>query len=352
MGASGAGTGASASGSGGSRNGTGGNSTSGASTGGSASGSGGSRNGTGGNGTSGAGGRTDDDGGGMPPMPGNCVGDWKAGDYPPDFVTGGSALGGSSSLPTIDGYQYAVHVPKGYDCHLPTPILYGLHGLGMNGYSFNVAGSSTPTRPGGLVAKADEAGFILVMPTGMAPGTAAVQAVRDIFKNLETHLNIDHKRVYATGHSFGGALSYWLACTAADLFTAVAPNAWTMTPTPCNPSQPISVLASDGSEDKIAPGGGDLTPAITALVAANGCSSMEAPATVPKSGGDTTCVTHPGCKGGVEVTACIIKGGGHVWFGDPTCGTGEASACSIVGANSMYYVNTDFAWDFLSRFSR
>jgi polyhydroxybutyrate depolymerase len=222
----------------------------------------------------------------------------------------------------------------------------------MNGYAFNVAGSSTPTRPGGLVAKADEAGFILVMPTGMGPSANAVQAIRDIFKNLETHLNIDHKRVYATGHSFGGALCYWLACTAADLFTAVAPNAWTMTPTPCTPAQPISVLASDGSDDKIAPGGGDLSPAITALVAADGCSSMETPATVPKSGGDTTCVTHPGCKNGVEVTACIIKGGGHVWFGDPTCGTGEASACSIVGANSMYYVNTDFAWDFLSRFSR
>ena len=78
---------------------------------------------------------------------------------------------------------------------------------------------------------------------------------------------------------------------------------------------------------------------------------MEVPATVPKSGGDTTCVTHPGCKDGVEVTACIIKGGGHVWFGDPSCGTGS-DACSVVGNNSMYYVNTDFAWDFLKRFSR
>jgi len=79
--------------------------------------------------------------GGTPPMRGDCVGDWMAGDYPPDFVTGGNALSGSSSLPAIGGYQYAVHVPKGYDCHLPTPILYGLHGLGMNGYAFNVAGS-------------------------------------------------------------------------------------------------------------------------------------------------------------------------------------------------------------------
>jgi poly(3-hydroxybutyrate) depolymerase len=312
-----------------------------------AAGAGSSGNGTGGNTTTGAGAMT----GAPPPTTGDCVGDWNEGTHPADFITGGNALSGSSSLPAIGGFDYAVHVPKGYDCHLPTPILYGLHGLGMNGYSFNVAGSSTPMRTGGLVAKADEAGFILVMPTGMGPTADAVKAVRDIFKNLETHLNIDHKRVYATGHSFGGSLSFLLACTAADLFTAVAPNAWTMLPASCAPAQPISVLASDGDKDAIAPGGGNLTPAITTLAKIIGCSEMETPATVPASGGDTTCVTHAGCKGGVEVTACTITGGGHTWFGDPTCGTG-ADACDIVGANSAYYVNTDFAWDFLKRFSR
>jgi polyhydroxybutyrate depolymerase len=286
-----------------------------------------------------------------PPTPGACVGDWKAGTYPPDFITAGDALFGSTSLPAIGGYDYAVHVPKNYDCRVPTPILYGLHGLGMSGYSFNVAGTSTPMRKGGLVAKADEAGFILVMPTGMAPTADAVTAVREIFKNLESHLNIDHKRVYATGHSFGGSLSFLIACTAADLFTAVAPNAWTTPPTSCRPANPISVLASAGDQDAIAPGGGNLAPAIRVFVAANECSTMAMPAAVPASGPDTECVTNPGCKGGVEVTACTVKGGGHVWFGDETCGTG-AGACAIVGANSDYYVNTDFAWDFLKRFSR
>lgn len=259
--------------------------------------------------------------------------------------------GGMSSLPPIGGTNYAVHVPTGYDCHLPTPILYGLHGLGMSGYSFCVQGTSTPMRTGGLVAKADEAGFILVMPTGLGPADADVQTIRDIFKNLETHLNIDHKRVYATGHSFGGALSWMLACNAADLFTAVAPNAWTMAPSPCAPAKPIAVLGSHGTADSIAPPG-DLGATTATVAAADGCSSMETPATVPASGGDTTCVTHAGCMGGVEVTACTIMGGGHVWFGDPTCGTGVSNGCDIVGANSMYYVNTDFAWDFLKRFSR
>lgn len=280
-------------------------------------------------------------------MSGECVGDWKPGTYPADFIT----KEGASSLPPIGGRDYAVHVPKDYDCHVPTPLLFCLHGLGQNGFMFCVNGTSTPKRTGGMVAKADEEGFIVVMSSGLGPSASDVQVVRDIFKNLETHLNIDHKRVYATGHSFGGSLSFVLACTAADLFTAVAPNAWTMLPASCKPAQPIAVLASHGDQDSIAPGG-DLGPAIKTLAAANGCSEMETPATVPPSGADTTCVTHAGCKGGVEVTACTIKGGGHVWFGDPSCGTGADGACDIVGANSNYYVNTDFAWDFLKRFSR
>jgi polyhydroxybutyrate depolymerase len=288
------------------------------------------------------------DAGSTPPTPGDCIGDWEAGTYPDDFITGG----GSSSLPPIMGYDYAVHVPTGYDCHVPAPLVFCLHGLGQNGYMFCVDGTSTPKRTGGMVAKADEEGFIVVMPTGLQPTTDdAVPAIRDMFKEVETHLNIDHKRVYATGHSFGGSLSFVIACTAADLFTAVAPNAWTMLPTPCTPAQPIAVLASHGDQDAIAPPG-DLGATMATLASADGCSDTETPATQPVSGSDTTCVTHAGCKGGVEVTYCTIKGGGHVWFGDPSCGTGADGACDIVGANSSYYVNTDFAWDFLKRFSR
>ena len=280
------------------------------------------------------------------PTPGDCVGDWMAGTYPADFITGG----GASSLPPIGGRSYAVHVPTGYDCHLPTPIVFCLHGLGQSGFSFCVNGTSTPKRMGGMVAKADEEGFIVVMSSGLGPSAADVQVVRDIFANLETHLNVDHKRVYATGHSFGGYLSFLLACSAADLFTAVAPNAGSLSGG-CKPSQPISVLASHGTADGIVPYS-SLAPAITTLAAANGCSPTGSPATVPVSGGDTTCVTHTGCKDGVEVTGCTIEGGGHTWFGDPSCGTGAPGACGIVGANSSYYVNTDVACEFLRRLSR
>jgi poly(3-hydroxybutyrate) depolymerase len=44
-----------------------------------------------------------------------------------------------------------------------------------------------------------------------------------------------------------------------------------------------------------------------------------------------------------------VQGGGHVWFGDPTCGTGAGGlGCMIVGANSMFLNNTDAVWNFFS----
>jgi predicted esterase len=236
-----------------------------------APGAGSSGNGTGGDSTSGAGG-TSGSAGGTPPALGDCVGDWKAGTYPADFITGG----GASTLPPIGGRNYAVHVPTGYDCRLPTPLLFCLHGLGQSGYSFCVQGSSSPTRTGGMVAKADEAGFIVVMSTGLGPSAADVQVIRDIVENLDTHLNIDHKRVYATGHSFGGYLSLLLACTAADLFTAVAPNAGSLSAASCSPAKPIAVLASHGDADGIVPFG-SLARAVASLAEANGCSMMATP---------------------------------------------------------------------------
>ena len=127
--------------------------------------------------------------------------------------------------------QYKVHVPPGYDPAKPMPVVFCIHGLAQNAVMFCVDGAGMP-------AKSDAAGFILVMPNGYqnswnggtccgAAATAKLDDVglmRAIFKEISTHLNIDLSRVYATGLSNGGYMSYRLACEAADLFVAVAPG--------------------------------------------------------------------------------------------------------------------------------
>ena len=60
----------------------------------------------------------------------------------------------------VDGRDrsYLVHIPKKYDGKTPTPVVLALHGAAMNGPMMAVFC--------GLNKKADEAGFIVVYPSG------------------------------------------------------------------------------------------------------------------------------------------------------------------------------------------
>jgi polyhydroxybutyrate depolymerase len=317
-----------------------------------------------GGGTGGAPDAGSDGGGGGSPEGGACIGDYVAGDYPPAIDDANAWLTISGVTGQPNPRQYKVHVPPSYDCRTPTPLLFCIHGLMQNGVMFCVNGSSGKTAGAtGFVDKSNEAGFILVIPTGAGNawngagccGNANLDDVA-LFKALvaevSKHANVDPKRIYATGLSNGGYMSYRLGCEAADVFTAIAPGAGGLSGQACNPSRPIPVLAIHGDADGIVPYSGQ-APSMDAVAKGNGCMTTTMPATIPASGGDTTCITRTGCPSGVEVTSCTVKGGGHVWFGDPSCGTGAgALGCGFVGANSTFLNNTDAVWDFLKRFSK
>jgi len=335
------------------------------------SGSGGTLDG--GSGAGGAGGSPDgggkdgsagSSGAGGSPEGGACVGDYVPGDYPPAVDDANAWLEISGVTGQPNPRQYKVHIPPSYDCRVPTPLLFCIHGLMQNGVMFCVNGSSGKTAGAkGFVDKSNEAGFILVIPTGAGnawngAGCCGNTNLDDValFKALVTevskHANVDSKRVYATGLSNGGYMSYRLACEAADVFTAVAPGSGGLSGQACNPSKPISVLDIHGDADGIV-AYSQQAPSMAAVAMGNGCMTTTTPATVPGSGGDTECITRTGCPNGIEVTSCTVKGGGHVWFGDPSCGTGAGTlGCGFVGANSTFLYNTDAVWDFLKRFSR
>jgi polyhydroxybutyrate depolymerase len=307
------------------------------------------------------------------------LGDWSAGDYPSDFVDAGDYL-------TISGVagqmgntrQYAVHVPAGYSKDTPVPALFCIHGFGETASSFCLdTGVAWPT-------KADQGGFVVIMPNGYMNswnagtccGAAAqdglddVALIRAIFAEVGTHVNIDLGRVFATGLSNGGYLSYRLACEASDLFVAVAPGSGavgtadagglvsilqqTSDMTTCAPTNKVSVLDIHGTADPLVPYA-DQAPSVAIMLANNGCSTSTVPATVVPSGGDTTCVSYTGCPAcpNINVTACSVADGGHCWFGSSDCGTGAgALGLAFVGNNSNFMNNTNEVWDFFSGISR
>ncbi|HEX4340719.1 MAG TPA: PHB depolymerase family esterase [Polyangiaceae bacterium] len=295
-------------------------------------------------------------------------GDWGPGDYPPSLmdqtyldITGVTGQAGNSR-------QYKVHVPPGYDPKKPAPVVFCIHGLAQNAVMFCVSGAAMNT-------KSDQAGFVLVMPNGYQnswnAGTCCggastsklddVALFRAILAEVAKHVNVDYRRVYATGLSNGAYMSYRLACDAADIFAAVAPGAGavgindigggtnpTSDFTMCTPSSKVSILDMHGTSDPLIPYSLQ-APSLAIFAKANGCNTSSVPAAAPPSGGDTACVSYTGCAGGAQVLGCSITGGGHCWFGSSDCGTGAgAIGAAFVGANSDTMMNTDAVWDFFS----
>jgi polyhydroxybutyrate depolymerase len=296
-------------------------------------------------------------------------GDWGPGDYPPALREQVYLeIGGVSGQEDLIR-QYKVHVPPGYDPDTPTPLVFCFHGLAQNAVMFCVDGAN-------MVARADAMGYLLVMPTGVgsswnagtccgdasARGLDDVALTRAILEDVGAHLNVDLDRVYATGFSNGGYMSLRLACEAADMVAAVAPGSGAIgTNGPsggtnpnsdfvtCEPSRAVSVLAIHGTEDFLVPYSTH-EPALSLLANVDACSTSRSVPTTPASQGDTECVSYDDCATGIEVTGCTVNGGGHVWFGDPGCGTGAgAVGCAFVGANSTSLVNTAAMWDFFAR---
>src|SRR5207253_10920746 len=77
--------------------------------------------------------------------------------------------------------------------------------------------------------------------------------LREMLDDLGKMVNVDAKRVFATGMSNGGMMCYRLAAEMADRIAAVAPVAGTMAVPKAEPKRPIAVLHFHGTEDVLVP---------------------------------------------------------------------------------------------------
>ena len=62
--------------------------------------------------------------------------------------------------------------------------------------------------------------------------------------------SIDRKRIFATGMSNGGMMTYRVGCEMADVFAAIAPVAGALDTDGCKPSAPVSLVAFHGKADQ------------------------------------------------------------------------------------------------------
>ncbi|HEY6798402.1 MAG TPA: PHB depolymerase family esterase, partial [Kineosporiaceae bacterium] len=153
---------------------------------------------------------------------------------------------------------------------------------------------------------------ILVAPDGLGRGWANagdqdVTFVDDMIRQIEGSLCVDKAKLFSVGFSYGGAMSYALACARPTVFRAVAVYSGGQV-SGCNGgNQPVAYLGIHGIHDGIArPGGGhDLRDR---FVRNNGCTPQNAPE--PQPGSLSHIVTsYQGCRPGYPVEWAAFDGG-------------------------------------------
>jgi len=151
--------------------------------------------------------------------------------------------------------NYKILKPKNYDPKKKYPLILSLHGFTSNGSG--QAGFFP------LADLAEKYGLLYCFPSGLDRSWNATNACcdwtnknddSDYLRNLilwaQKEYSVDKKKVYVTGLSNGGFMSYRMAQDHADLITAIAPfagvgfNKW-----PKQPSGPVSVLHIHGTKD-------------------------------------------------------------------------------------------------------
>ncbi len=265
--------------------------------------------------------------------------------------------------------SYLLHVPSCYDGSKPVPVVIALHGHPGGWIDLKVSTD--------LDKKSDEEGFIVVYPTGhLGPllerflyfintllptfhllghiwncwdycDIDDVGFIRALINHLDSTLNINSSRIYITGISGGGLMTYRLGSDLSDIVAAIAPVAgsiggiWytesTLYVIP-KPAHPMPVIIFHGLQDRNLPYEGgwvngtirlwntnikvdintyflSVNESVSFWVEHNNCDPI--PKIETSESGNIIKRTYANGTDGSEVVLYTLVDGGHEWFGGP-----------------------------------
>lgn len=253
--------------------------------------------------------------------------------------------------------EYNVYVPASYNPANPAPLVINLHGYSSNNWQQELYSNFNPI--------ADTAGFILVYPQGTSDGTGNLfwnvgffpSNIDDtgfllaLIDTLAAQYNLDQNRIYSTGMSNGGFMSYKLACET-DRIAAIASVTGSMTTQTfgaCTPS-PIPVMQIHGTLDPTVPFDGStiFVPApdvVSYWVGVNQCNPTPVMTNVPNTnlldGATAEHYVYSGGLSGTSVEFYKIINGAHTWPGAPI----------VIGTTCMDFSASKEIWRFFSQYS-
>jgi len=240
--------------------------------------------------------------------------------------------------------KYIVYVPIGYNPQIASPLLMAFHG---GGGDMNYMARDEYY---GLISKSNKEKFIVIFPSGYSKfksgklatwnagkccGDARDKKINDIefisniLSNVSHQMNIDKTRIFATGMSNGGMISYSIACELPNIFRAIAAVAGTDNNISCSHKTSISILHIHALNDThvlFYGGAGKNSFRDTSKVT----DFISVPDTIKKWVGYNQCNTEPkrilsvsgaycdlydACNENSQVQLCVTTTGGHSWPG-------------------------------------
>lgn len=233
--------------------------------------------------------------------------------------------------------DYLLYVPASYNVNTPSALLFNLHGYTSNNLEQSFYAD--------FRSIADTANFLIVLPNGTLDGQGNrfwntfvgnstvddIGFIRDLLDTLESKYTIDPNRVYSTGMSNGGFLSYSLACELNHRIAAIASVTGSMIQAKlnaCNPQRPVPVMEIHGTADNTVPYNGQalttfvaIPTLVNAWVGFNHCNPTPSITQVPDINTTDGCTAerqvYSGGDKGSTVEHYKITGGGHTWPGSP-----------------------------------
>jgi polyhydroxybutyrate depolymerase len=264
-----------------------------------------------------------------------------------------------------DGIErnYRLYVPSIYDGSEAVPLVFNLHGYTSNAFQQEAYGDFRPV--------ADTANFILVHPNGTQDqsGTtfwnafgSPTETVDDVgfisalIDSLNADYNIDLNRVYSTGMSNGGFMSYHLACRLSSRIAAIASVTGAMVDPAflsCNPVHPTPAMQIHGTADPTVPYNGS-TGVFGAVESAeywatfNNCNPTPVETAVSDVDMTDFCTSdhfvYNAGDAGSTVELYRVNGGAHTWPGaNPFFSTS-------LGVTSQDFSASVEIWRFVSQY--
>ena len=221
--------------------------------------------------------------------------------------------------------RYILNVPKNYDSSKPYRLVIAFHELNgndvqmyQNGYyhlmPLDTAGTTIFVAPNGQNGGKPCSG-VQNGESGCGwpnPSNSDFALADAVVQQVEQNFCVDTNRIFATGWSYGGAMSYETGCGrpqgASNGYIraiAVYSGSAQITAGPCPPTKPVAYYASHGTQDSVLQYSGGVSMAQN-YAKANGCTW----ATPPQATSASThiCTDLMGCSAGYPVEFCSFVG--------------------------------------------